>query len=93
MCPHPLHKKRGHRGEGGGGGGDGTKKIKKTYKLGFFLSKKGAVTGSTLLWLEGGGGLFHPFHYRALTGVLHGTCSRASTLFSIVVVVQSQWQI
>ena len=37
-----------------GGGGDGTKKIKKTYKLSFFFSKKGAGTGSTRLWLEGG---------------------------------------
>ena len=31
-------------------------------------AKKGTGTGSTRLWLEGGG-LFHPFHYRALTGV------------------------
>ena len=81
-----------------GGGGDGTKKIKKTYKLSFFL-QKGAGTestrlaGTTLNYNMGGGGPVPPVSLSGPCRGLHGTCSRASTLFSTVVVVQSQWQI
>ena len=87
MCPHPLHKKRGHRGEGGGG--TVQKRLKRHTNCIFFLQRGLAQGARDCGWSGGGGGLFHPFHYRALTGVLHGTCSRASTLFATVVVVQS----